>query len=240
MNNTTFCQELLSVAAHKTLYVMGCFGAPMTSTNKVRYINHHTYNTQSSRRSKINNADENTFGFDCVCLIKSVLWGWNGQTDKSYGGAVYCSNGVPDLNADGLFDRCFDVSDDFTSIEPGEMLHMDGHCGVYIGDGLAVECTPKWSDGVQVTNVLNVCRNPNYNGRTWKRHGKLPWISYDVVPEIPDIRKDDPDEWAIEAWEHISAVVGRDGRPIMDGTRPRDNITRQELATVLYRLGLLE
>lgn len=241
MNNQDFVQRLKDVTHHKTLYVMGCFGAPLTSANKTRYINHHTYNTQSSRRAKINNADQNTFGFDCVCLIKSILWGWDGDTSKSYGGAIYCSNGVPDLNADGLFSKCFDISADFSDIEPGEMLHMDGHCGVYIGDGLAIECSPKWADGVQVTAVANIRKISGYNSRTWLRHGKLPWVTYSSVEPSPspDVRNS-PDDWAKEAWEHITSLVGRDGKPVMDGTRPKDNITRQELAVVLYRLGLVE
>ena len=29
---------------YKTLYVMGCFGAPMNETNKKRYCNNHRYN----------------------------------------------------------------------------------------------------------------------------------------------------------------------------------------------------
>ena len=29
---------------YKTLYVMGCFGAPMTPKNKERYCTNHSYN----------------------------------------------------------------------------------------------------------------------------------------------------------------------------------------------------
>ena len=34
--------------------------------------------------------------------------------------------------------------------------------------------------------------------------------------------------------------MGIDGKTILDGTRPKDDITRQELAVVLNRLGLLD
>lgn len=47
-------------------------------------------------------------------------------------------------------------------------------------------------------------------------------------------------DWAASAWEKAHAKIGRDGKPIMDGTRPTDNITRQEVAVILDRLGLLE
>lgn len=49
-----------------------------------------------------------------------------------------------------------------------------------------------------------------------------------------------PATWAAEAWEKAKTKKGRDGTAIMDGTRPADQITRQEVATILDRLGLLE
>jgi hypothetical protein len=68
---------------------------------------------------------------------------------------------------------CTNVTTDFNHLEPGEYLWMSGHCGVYIGDGLAVECTPKWDNKVQITAVGNIGKIPGYNTRTWTKHGKL-------------------------------------------------------------------
>lgn len=48
-----------------------------------------------------------------------------------------------------------------------------------------------------------------------------------------------PADWATEAWEKAKAKKGRDGKTIMDASRPWDNITRQEVAVILDRLGLL-
>lgn len=56
-----------------------------------------------------------------------------------------------------------------------------------------------------------------------------------------DIKEDEPesgvpdqaDQWAQDAWEKAHAAG------IMDGTRPRDNLTRQEAAVLLARLGLI-
>lgn len=48
-----------------------------------------------------------------------------------------------------------------------------------------------------------------------------------------DSAEDTPDVWAAEAWEKA-----RDNG-VLDGTRPRDNMTRQELAVVLDRLNLI-
>ena len=140
----------------RTLYVMGCFGAPMNSKNKDRYCRNHSYNRQTERTVKIKAATADTFGFDCVCLIKGLLWGWNGDKGKTYGGAVYKANNVPDIGADQMMAACADLSTDFGTIQVGEAVGLTGHIGIYIGDGLAVECTPAWDDGVQITAVHNI------------------------------------------------------------------------------------
>lgn len=176
-------QELVGrcvdVAEHyNTLYVMGCFGAPMTPANKQRYTRNHDYNKADSRTRMINAASDDTFGFDCVNLIKGVLWGWSGDLSAQYGGAKYGSNGVPDVSADGMIRLCRGVTADFRGIVPGAAVWMPGHIGLYIGDGLAVECTPKWENRVQITAVGNLGKKSGYNTRTWKKWGVLPYVSY--------------------------------------------------------------
>lgn len=183
-----YVARLVEVAEkYKTLYVMGCFGAPLNETNKVRYINHHSFNADPERAAMINAADEDTFGFDCVCLLKGVLWGWHGDLDHVYGGARYASNGVPDVSADGMFGLCKDPSTDFEEIEFGEAVWMAGHIGLYIGDGLAVECTPKWDNGVQITACNRTIEG--YYRRNWSKHGKLPYVDYaaDSEAQAPDV-----------------------------------------------------
>ena len=164
---------------HKTLYVLGCFGAPMNESNKERYTNNLPYNGRNDRKQKILSADRDTFGFDCVCFVKGLLWGWTGNTSHSYGGAEYQSRGVPDKNADSVISLCRQISDDFSNLEVGEYLWIPGHCGIYIGDGLAVECTHRWADGVQVTMVHNLLEDDGTPGRRWEKHGKLPWVTYE-------------------------------------------------------------
>ncbi len=161
---------------YKTLYVMGCFGAPMTATNKKRYTTNHEYNTRPARKELIMAASADTFGFDCIGLIKGLLWGWNGDKKKIYGGATYCSNGVPDIGANGAIASCKDVSTDFSKIEIGEVVWTTDHIGVYVGNGLAVECSPRWEDKVQITACNNT--RDGYHTRTWKKHGRLPYVTY--------------------------------------------------------------
>lgn len=119
------------------------------------------------------------WGADCVNLTKGILWGWTGDESKKYGGAVHGSNGVPDTNANGMIQRCYDVSSDFSHIEVGEGLWLEGHWGLYVGNGLAVECTGRWDNGVQITSVWNLGKKTGFNGRYWTKHGKLPWVDYD-------------------------------------------------------------
>lgn len=182
MNNIEFANRLIEIAKnYKTLYVMGCFGAPMSKANKERYIKGYAYNAQKERKAMIEAASADTFGFDCVCLIKGVLWGWNGNKNAVYGGAKYCSNDVPDISTEQMIKACDDISSDFTKITIGEMLWMEGHAGIYIGNGLAVEASPKWENKVQITAVN--CDKKGYNRRDWKKHGKLPYVKYEAVKE---------------------------------------------------------
>ena len=174
---------------HKTLYVMGCFGAPMNETNKARYRANHSYNKAADRQAMISAASADTFGFDCVCLIKGLLWGWSGDASKIYGGASYKANNVPDIGADSMITVCKEVSTDFSSIEIGEAVWMKGHIGVYVGDGLAVECTPAWKNCVQIT-ACN-CSKSGYQRRNWTKHGKLPYVTYSGAAEAP---KEEPKE----------------------------------------------
>ena len=161
MKASEFVAKLKDVAQnYKTLYVMGCFGAPLTGGNVSRYCNNHAYNKQAARTKMIKaaaNQNPPVFGFDCVCLIKGILWGWRGDASKTYGGASYAVNGVPDIGADTMITKCKGVSTNFSNVEVGEALWCSGHIGVYIGGGLAVECSPAFENDVVRKVVLSFC-----------------------------------------------------------------------------------
>ena len=188
MKVNEFCDKAITIATrYKTLYVNGCFGAPMTVTNKVRYSTNNSFNR--GRASMIMSASSDTFGFDCVCLIKAILGGWNGNKSHRYGGTLvnketkgisYGIQHVPDYNADSMIAHCIGVSTHFAKIEKGEVVWLKGHIGIYIGNGQVVECTPKWNNNVQVTNLGNISQYRKDNYRTWTKHGKLPWVDYEV------------------------------------------------------------
>ena len=190
MKSNEFVNLVKKVANnYKTIYILGAFGAPMNNKNKSRYTKNYSYNAEPARKNKILNASNDTFGFDCVCLIKGILWGWNGNQNMTYGGAEYCSNGVPDVNADQMMNYCTNISNNFSNIKIGEVVHMPGHIGIYIGDGLAVECTPIWKDGVQITAVGNIEKKSGYNTRYWENHGMLKFIDYNLQTSLQPIEK---------------------------------------------------
>lgn len=149
-----------------------------------QYCQNHSYNKQAARTAMIKataNQNPPVFGFDCVCMIKGVLWGWNGDASKTYGGASYASGGVPDIGADTMITKCSGVSTDFSKIVPGEAVWLSGHIGVYIGGGKVIECSPAFKNCVQVTACLNIGAISGMNGRRWTKHGKLPYITYDTA-----------------------------------------------------------
>ena len=182
-------KELATVATnvaknYKTVYMKGVFGAPVTESLIIEKAKQYPKWYTAERRAKFRSLiGKGYFGFDCVCLLKSLLWGWAGDLKKSYGGAVYNSNGVPDIGTEAMIAACKDVSTDFAGIKIGELLWMQGHVGIYIGDGLAVEATNSWKDGVQITTVHNIGKKTGYNGHKWTKHGKLPYVSYPAEAE---------------------------------------------------------
>lgn len=173
-----FIKQLKMTANAKTLYVMGGFGAPAGyGNNRYRYSNNNPYNRQESRRKLINAAAPDTFFFDCVGLVKGVLWDFNRDPDRVYGGADYASNNVPDYDAkEMMFSGCPDAALIKGKPEPGEFLWFNGHCGVYLGENKTIESTPSGKDGVQIRT---------FDSR-WTHHGHLKYVDYSGVKPDPE------------------------------------------------------
>lgn len=192
MNNRQLVNQITGIFRnYKTVYMWGVFGAPVTQaliTQKAKqYPKFYTVKRQSELMKLIG---KGYFGFDCVNIIKAILWGWNGDPDKKYGGATYTLNGVPDWDANKFMAVCSDQSLDFSHILPGEAVGMKGHIGIYIGDGKVAECTPSWANGVQITACLNIGPIAGLEGRKWTNHGRLPWVTYIVPDQIETLVSD--------------------------------------------------
>jgi hypothetical protein len=123
-----------------------------------------------------------SWNFDCVCLIKSVVfWNWKEDKTKPHGGANY--NSKTDYSCDGLLNACSDISSDFKNITPGELVCMYGksHVGIYIGNGQVIEATSKWDGKVQISNIGTDgkrSKSGSISFSYWTKHGKLPNVEY--------------------------------------------------------------
>lgn len=181
MNNIEFIDKIKKAQSnYKTAYALGTFGWPCNEKMIAR-MSKNVSNSKFIANCRKQMPDG--FMFDCVCLIKAILWGWTGDSSKIYGGSKYASNGVPDIGANTIITKCNSISTNFSDIEIGELVWMDGHVGIYCGllNGIpyCVECTAKWSKSVLRSSLGNVTKmSVDGHIRTWKRHGKLPYITY--------------------------------------------------------------
>lgn len=110
---------------------------------------------------------------DCSGLIKGILWGYpeNGK---------YNSNGVPDINADTMIKNCSEVGTNFYHLPFGAVVHMPAHIGVHIGNGVCIESSPRWENGIQKTfiNGSGYKNTQGLHSRTWSKWGLFKYIDY--------------------------------------------------------------
>lgn len=171
MNNKEFVDKLLKIVNnYKTVYAYGTWGQIVTTLLiKGKAKQYPSWYTTTRKKNLEALVGKDYWCFDCSGLIKAVLWGWNGKKDVKNGGAIYKSNGVPDISANSMIKKCNNISENFSIIEMGELVWMDGHVGIYYKDNLVIECSPAFKNKVQITKLSD---------RKWKKHGKLPWIKY--------------------------------------------------------------
>lgn len=108
---------------------------------------------------------------DCVGLIKGYGW-----LDASTGAIRYGTNGMPDYGANTMYRAATQAGvsgQDYGPISNmpdivGLAVHMDGHIGVYIGNGYVIEAA-NTSSGVIKTKLV---------GRGWTEWCKIPYIDY--------------------------------------------------------------
>lgn len=131
--------------------------------------------------------------YDCVGLIKHFLWGNTGDGVLRH----YATNGIPDTTANGILNICPERGsmNTFPGV-PGVMVHMDGHVGVYIGNGEVVEA--RGIDyGVVITKLTE---------RPWKNWGKLPGVEYTKPATVPKSI----------TWAELAAKLRAEGYKMID------------------------
>ena len=115
---------------------------------------------------------------DCVGLVKGYCW-----FDPEAQSIGYAVNGMPDIATEQMIEWCDEKGSISTMPEiPGLLLWMDGHVGIYIGDGYAIEAMGT-RYGVVKTQVA---------GRGWQKWGKIPCIEY-----IEEAEETEPTEAAV-------------------------------------------
>lgn len=95
-------------------------------------------------------------------LIKGYLWSDTPTSTPKY-------NANQDKDVSGMLKNCTEQGDmsTFPNIA-GVLVFMNGHVGVYIGNGKVIEAKGH-AYGVVETNLI---------GRGWTKWGKLDWIKY--------------------------------------------------------------
>lgn len=179
MNNIDFAARAKAVLIYNTQYLQGGFGCRL---GKDWYDSKWDWNKKNQKliNSKLNTKPI-TFGFDCVGLVKGILWGFTGDYDAIYGGSRYMCNNVPDMTVSALKQSCGNLSSDFDILSVGELVFLgDSHVGIYIGNGEVVEASPAWQCKVQRT-LLPVRNTTNYEKlpvRKWDVHGICPYVEH--------------------------------------------------------------
>lgn len=172
MTNKEFVSQAKTIVTSNTAYAKGTFGQKWTKTlanqKKKQYPEFYTDSVIASLNKK---AESSTlYVFDCVGLIKGIIWNWPN--------VKYKTNGLDDVSDQGLWDKyCVDKSKDFSNITPGEIVHIKGHVGVYIGDDKVIECTNKWTKNVLVSSIN---KQDKYY-RAWTEHGKFNLLKYEGI-----------------------------------------------------------
>ena len=141
-------------------YWYGCFGqtanASLLAAKRKQYPRYYTatdFPTQYGQRVH-----------DCIGLVKGYFW-----SDNADAKPVYCSNGLPDVSANMQYLRSTVKGDIDTLPElVGVLVFMQGHVGIYIGDGWVIEARGH-RYGVVKTRLKD---------RAWKRWAKIDELQY--------------------------------------------------------------
>lgn len=165
----------------RNVYMLGGFGWILNGPPK---SGHHSVDTRIANGCPHTIQNERIIrrgiggkAFDCVGLIKGYYW-----SDPN-GKILYkIVNGVRENDSDLGANRMHAVAKikgpmSTLPEKPGVILWLDGHTGVYIGNGEVIEATPGFGFRVVKTQFKSRAL-PNYRG-TWTHWFESPYIVYE-------------------------------------------------------------
>lgn len=151
LTSNDICNKARSIAGEKTLYVKGGNGLKLNQKNKLRFCSNDAFNIK--RTNIISAATEDTLAYDEFGFL-SAISGYNCRT-------------IGEVAA-----LCDDISKDFSTILPGEVVFLKDRFGIFVGNGKVIA-----ADAIGIGETI-------LDG--WVSHGKLPGVQYvEPVPEAP-------------------------------------------------------
>ncbi len=144
-------------------YWYGTFGQTATASLLNAKVKQYPSQYSSTRvqRAKSNHIGKRVH--DCVGLIKGYIWSSSATATPKY-------NASQDVSANGMYNACKKKGKIATMPDvKGVLVFMDGHVGVYIGDGYVIEARG-FDYGVVKTKL---------SSRNWTKWGYCPYIAYE-------------------------------------------------------------
>ena len=156
-----FARQCLEMS---TVYIPGAKGGKVTEPFMEYILGDFPGEIDDSRLCELKALyDKGYRGFDSCGLLKRYLMGGFGH---------FSFNAVMNLDTAAMFAASPRKGTVDTLPEtPGICLYMEGHTGVYEGNGSVIECTmdPRFGDGVVRTRLSD---------RPWTHWYALPWVEY--------------------------------------------------------------
>lgn len=221
-----YCKGLIG---RPSAYMWGEFGREITVSRieeaAKQYPSHYSAQRVAHLKTLVG---KSYIGSDCVGMIKSYYWGGIGNvkyvaaTDKSAGMMLDAAK----------------VKGDIGSIpeRPGVCVWMEGHIGVYVGNGEVVECTlGTFGDGFVKTKL---------SARKWLKWLECPYISYEAVSEPVEPPKE-PEPTPVPDWKQQGLTALTEAGVITDpdywAGRMNETITVGELMGIAAKMfGILK
>lgn len=151
LTSNDICGKAKYLASEKTLYVKGGTGNYLNQKNKLRFCSNDAFNIK--RTNLISAASEDTRAWDEFGFLAAI----SGYNCRTIGEVVAL---------------CDDISKDFSTILPGEVVFLKDRFGIFVGNGKVIA-----ADAIGIGETI-------LDG--WVSHGKLPEIQYiEPVPEVP-------------------------------------------------------